>query len=627
MQDLLTGARRTALCLALAALATPSPALELGPPEVFSGIGENLDARIPIRAREGEWFHARCLSLAPATASAPFPSDGVVSVERRRSATHLRVKTASPVHEPALAFGVTSACAGAPAPVGNAVTLLIDPPRVDRKPMPGAAGTIDSPPPPSATRPASTAPAAPRRPVAADIPSPPVAAAPTRAPAASSASPPAATMPVPARATGDFVLRLSSGDMDLSRTRGFDEKSRARLRERLRLLDSDDQVAEMLSMRDNLRRLEARVAELQLKLAAMPPSFPAPATARVDPPAPAPAAAPISPAPAPAVAPAPAPRPAPVADGPRTAAPPARVESPKPPAAEAQATSDSGSPTVKVVGALESFEGRLVALGVAILVLLAMLAAWLWSRWRQGPAPDEMPDTESPNTVLMEPEELALPEPIEIAAPARAEVTSDGALATRLEEDTEALRRRYIEERFPEIRAGTIVLDDPASVVKGARLFHEDGAVPRAVELLRFAIEDRPAELRPWLALFEIYRLERLSGEYAELAARFRERHEANEKWEKVRAFGREIDPGNPTYQDPPAKALETIGPREARRLAQAHAHPLAENWLEAPMDIENEVLAIELRRSLMTRASVDERDLAPNPMPALRSVEMFSVG
>jgi hypothetical protein len=59
----------------------------------------------------------------------------------------------------------------------------------------------------------------------------------------------------------------------MARTRQFDDKSRALLRERLRLLDSDDQVAEMLTMRDNLRRLEARVSELQLKLAAAPASL------------------------------------------------------------------------------------------------------------------------------------------------------------------------------------------------------------------------------------------------------------------------------------------------------------------------------------------------------------------
>jgi Tfp pilus assembly protein FimV len=150
--------------------------------------------------------------------------------------------------------------------------------------------------------------------------------------------------------------------------------------------------------------------------------------------------------------------------------------------------------------------------------------------------------------------------------------------------------------------------------------------MPRAVELLRFAIEDRPDTLRPWLALFEIYRLERLSGEYAELAGRFRDRHAATQSWPKVQAFGREIDPANPLYQQAPMKSLETIGPREARLIAASNVDPLAENWLEAPMDFENEVLATELRRSLMGRAGVDDRDLVPNPMPALRSVEMFSV-
>jgi pilus assembly protein FimV len=601
VQEALSRGRRTALCLALAALANPTPALELGAPEVFSGIGENLDARIPVRAREGEWFHAKCLSLAPATAAAPFPPDSVVSVERRRAATHLRVRTASPVQEPAIAFGVTSACAGAAVAVGAPVTLLIDPPRVDRGPR--AVRPVDTPLSPRTPGPAPAVPAASRQPTAAAASPDPVAKPPARAAESKATSPAAATpaAPAPARAAGDFVLRLSSGDMDLSRTRGFDESSRARLRERLRLLDSDDQVAEMLSMRDNLRRLEARVAELQLKLATMPQSFPAPAPARVE-------------------APAEVPKP--------SAPPPQASVAPSKAAPAESAPAPSASPTVKVVGALESFEGRLVALGIAILVLLAMLAAWLWSRWRHPPAPDDEPaGGDGPNTVLLEPEEVAPAEPIEIAAPARAEVTSDSALATRLEEDTEALRRRYIEQRFPEIRAGTIVLDDPASIVKGARLFHEDGAMPRAVELLRFAIEDRPAELRPWLALFEIYRLERLAGEYGELAARFGERHGQSDKWAKVRAFGRELDPANPLYREAAVNTLETIGPQAARRAAAAHADPMAENWLDAPMDFENEVLATDLRRSLMARARVEDRDLAPNPMPALRSIEMFSVG
>jgi hypothetical protein len=170
--------------------------------------------------------------------------------------------------------------------------------------------------------------------------------------------------------------------------------------------------------------------------------------------------------------------------------------------------------------------------------------------------------------------------------------------------------------------------------VKGARLFYEDGAVSRAVELLQFAIEDKPADVRPWLALFEIFRLERLTGEFAELAGRFRQHHGGGEYWPKVQFFGREIDPANALYKEKPLNTLDTIGPREARRLAAGLANvgpvsnfdPIAENWLNAPMDFENEVLANEMRMKLMSEASLTEQDLVPNPMPALRSVEMFNV-
>jgi hypothetical protein len=194
--------------------------------------------------------------------------------------------------------------------------------------------------------------------------------------------------------------------------------------------------------------------------------------------------------------------------------------------------------------------------------------------------------------------------------------------------DVDDLRRRYIEERFPEIARGAIRLDEPDSVIKAARLFYEDGAIARAIELLHFAIERKPEELRPWLALFEIFRLERLNGEFGELAKRFQAHHGASEYWRKVQYFGREIDPGNTLYQEEAFKNLETIGPGAARRAAAAVAafDPIAENWLNAPMDFENEVLANELRNALMIEAGMSEQDLVANPMPALRNVEIFTV-
>jgi hypothetical protein len=274
---------------------------------------------------------------------------------------------------------------------------------------------------------------------------------------------------------------------------------------------------------------------------------------------------------------------------------------------------------------------------VAALIVLALLLAWYMLRRRrerepqfyeddfQAPAAEPL-DEIAPESMPIYAEE---PEPVlEPAEEVRGVVASDADLATRIPEENSAdLRRRYIEERFPEIVTRMIALDDPDSVVKGARLFYEDGALPRAVELLQFAIEARPEQVKAWLALFEIFRLERLTGEFAALAQRFKQQHGESEHWRKVQYFGREIDPGNALYQEEPINTLETIGPREARRLAAAASFdPVAENWLNAPMDFENEVLANELRMVLMQQAGLTEQDLVPNAMPALRNVEMFTV-
>lgn len=519
-------------------------------------------------------------------------------------------------------------------------------------------------------------------------------AAPPKPRAAATAAPP---KPRPAvtnapRATAaphsGFVLKLSSSEVDLSRSRQIDDRMRAQLRERLLVLDSDDQVAALLAMRDSLKRLETRVAELQLKLAGMPASLaarsepaPTPASkapsktpetkapepkaaepAAIAPPIPAPVAKPapeVKPAakpsepvavkpveiPAPAPTPAPAPpapapsppaavTPPPVASAPEPA-PPQAAPSPAPPPASTAPTGGKPiprPPSVPSSGLPDWLWGL-----VAILVALAALLAYRVMRRRpeedeEYEATEEQPedlvgDIADPQEPSAE-EAIFAEEPVLVDDEPRRHVASDADLATRLPENAGELRRRYIEERFPEIGNRTIVLDDSNSVVKGARLFYEDGAQSRAVELLQFAIENSPGEVKTWLALFEIFRLERETAEFAGLAARFKSHHGDSEYWRKVQYFGREIDPGNALYKEESFNTLETIGPSEARRLAAATAafDPIAENWLNAPMDFQNEVLANELRQALMADAALSEQDLIPNPMPALRNVEMFTV-
>lgn len=493
---------------------------------------------------------------------------------------------------------------------------------------------------------ASRAPARQERPRRAPAEAKPVADAPgSRArPAAPGARAQSAPPSTPARAAapaprvGDaFVLKLSSSEVDLSRTRGVDDRVRSQLRERLLVLDADDQVSALLAMRNSLRQLENRVSELQLKLAAMPPSLAAGKVAEGAAPAKAaqpgatpaaPAAEPIvatpaaeapsaasGPSPAPVVSATPA---APVAPAPAPATATAE-EAPKP-AAEPAAPSRP-SPRQPSRFELSPWLWGLVAL----LTVLALLLAWSLRRRR------------SQSEELYEYEDQQAVSPDEVAAPAeplgelqrddlRATIESDAHLPTRLADDSSQLRRRYIEERFPEVANRTISLEQPDSVVKGARLFYEDGAVTRAVELLQFAIEENPDEVRLWLALFEIHRLEGNTEAFAALARRFRERHEKSGYWLKVQYIGREIDSANPLYRDESFSKLETIGPSTARRLAAATYDPIAENWLNAPMDFQNQVLASELRRALMTYAAVAEQDLVPNPMPALRNVEMFTL-
>jgi outer membrane biosynthesis protein TonB len=473
-------------------------------------------------------------------------------------------------------------------------------------------------------------------------PPPPVAATPPPARPAPAETRPAVRAPAPppraeaGRSSSPFVLRLSAPELDLGRTKGMDEKSRARLRDRQLVLDVDDQVAAFLALRDSVRKLETRVAELQLKLSTVP-STPAPAPvaaapARVQPPMPAPAVPPPEVAPKPRVEPAPAAPPAEAAKpaAPVAAPPAAARPAPPPPApkASAPAPAESAWPDEWLWG------------GLAVsVVVVAALAAWLFRRRRRASEQPATPTRFPPTMVLDErpgesadssadagPVDVASPEPVRTETIQRRVIGSDASLATEVRAgDPAAVRRRYIEERFPEIANRAIALDDPDSVVKGARLFYEDGAIARAVELLQYATEEKPAEMAPWLALFEIYRLEGLSGQYAELARRFKEAHGKSQSWKKVQYFGRAFDADNSMYQDA-SMGIDTIRFDAGKPPVAQTYDPVAENWLKAPMDFQNEVFATELRRALMGEAGITEESLAPNPMPALRSVEMFTV-
>lgn len=659
------------------AVASPAFALSLGDLEVRSTLGEALDARVPLGLAAGEVVDATCFALArDSEPGVPVVAEGLLTVERAGDRSFLRIRSKGAVLEPAIRVRVRAACPGGADEQLHQYSVLVDPRRGDtlhgiaskvfprdatardrylqemREVNPALATLGDDDPVPDGANVAlPDLRAFSRRGrategVAAAIARGDPAAADTRTRAKSrkakaasrvaQAAPAEKLSPVapPPGASNPFVLKLSGNEVDLARTRQVDERTRSQLRERLMVLDSDDQVAAVLALRARLTQLEARVNELQLKLAQMPASFPArpaatEATASVEPPKAASAAVE-------------APKPAPVAPVEPPAPEAAKGDAPKEAGASAEAAKAETAPKVDTSEATVADAGKAQAPAPAAkaaprpaktapgfeidplarsyelwAALVGVLALLMWLIWRlthrREPAYDAQAWEEAP------------PEDTQAGYLGPEGGEHDEATQALAAPDAGALRQRYIEERFPEVLNGTLVLGDPASVVKVARLFYEDGAMPRAVELLQFAIEDNPAEVRTWLALFEIFRLERLTSEFAELARRFHEQHGNTEYWRKVRYFGREIDPGNFLYRED-VDALETIGPGAPRRAGDERFDPARENWLDAPMDFENSVLANELRQALMANAGVVDQDLVPNPMPALRDAEMFTV-
>lgn len=669
--------------MALAWLAPSAFAIGLGEIDVRSAPGQALDAAIPVDIAAGEAVHAGCFSVSRTDGpAAALWSDATIELRRSAHGAHLLLRTIVALHPRTLALRVAFGCNGAresrdyridlgapraaassgtiaqlPARAGDSITSLTrlifpddasaqrDYARALRAANPMLLGRAadDAPIPPGSeialpdlrrfarsirgavpparpgerhlaadarhsARPASAASSISTRPATSVPPATAKRQATARTPPIESAASP------PNVASRDgFALKLSGPVLDLSPSRGVGERERAALRERLRVLESDDAVAAMLEMRHRVEQLQARVDALQLKLASMP----AAGAPRVEATPRAVATAVSAPVPMPAATTSPkfATRaaeqtPQPDVAKPRSA-PPEAASRARVASQGATAMSPPHGESSRLASALGALRqpGPLAAPGAVLALLLAL---WLLRHRRHGAIDDFA--TEEPDAA----ERASLQQASQSPAEAQREPRSMPPPA----EDPEESRRRYIAERFPEVASGTIDLDDAESVVKGARLFYQDGAAASAIELLQLARDRHPDAVGPWLALFEIYRREHLIAEFDQLASHFRERHGERPEWRKVRYFGASIDPDNPLYQDESAPdAVESLG-----LAIDAQPDPAEEDWLGAGANAEQEALGQSMRTSVMAAAAVREEDLAPNPIPALRKVEVFNV-
>ena len=164
-------------------------------------------------------------------------------------------------------------------------------------------------------------------------------------------------------------------------------------------------------------------------------------------------------------------------------------------------------------------------------------------------------------------------------------------------------RLQYMHERYPELKSNTISIDDADSVINAARLYYEEAAQgtgrDKASELLTFAVEERPQEIRFWLAQFEIFRLENMVAEFTAMAGKFHVLFNYTPAWPKVRHIGHELDPGNPLFAAGGSPLLA----------GETRFDPIGENWLNSPMDFTSDALMSDLRLALLDDHGVSRAD------------------
>ncbi len=139
---------------------------------------------------------------------------------------------------------------------------------------------------------------------------------------------------------------------------------------------------------------------------------------------------------------------------------------------------------------------------------------------------------------------------------------------------------------FPEIALGRVKLDDPRSIIGLARTYYQEDFDPgKAIRFLEYALYRSSEPMRIHLALLEILRMERRVTEYALVARTFRDQYpDSDTHWQLVAAYGRLLDPHEPTFEGDKVPGLDLDTPS---------------NWLGSTLDMTKYVLGQKVADSV----------------------------
>ena len=497
--------------------AGPAAALTLGDIRVLSHLGEPLHATLPVRLEADEVLESRCLKLVPDREGLGSATLQLTSrLELRGRVGEIVIGSRQAMTDPILRFNLQVQCGyGFHA---REYTLLLDPPQLASTPAASSgvaaddsdAFAISASPLPE--KPRRQRPNPPRVQAAKAIPEPArvLDSQPKLRLSNGDENRPAGTAPR-AAATGSFQLRLSA-DLDLSRLgKKLSANESRNLKNKLQSIQSDDDMAEILRLRNQIQELETQMLSLRQKTIEVM-GLDAAAAAKAAPPAaptrtiPA-ATADESVGNAPAIAPLP-------------------VETPEL-RAETEATlhmADARAAAMpQPVGnsQLGSWTDYLIWALVAAVTLGFGYMLWLY----RGQHADA----------------LGLPDIFD-------EHGND--TAARNQPISRRLVNRPASDAEPNSpdNAEIVVPEKDRWAIEEAQILIAQGWREQAVSLLVEQIESNPYQLDIWLMLFEIHQKAGNREAFAVLAERFRSIAKGLPVWNTIRQMGAAMDPDNPLY-------------------------------------------------------------------------------
>lgn len=485
--------RLAAIAAGLILAVPPAQAFSLGEIRGESFLGMPLRASVPLQLEPGEIVDNKCVKVTPDRADGlgihVAPPQAKVELDDNGRGRIL-IRTQQSVNEPILRFNLQLNCGGGF--FEREYTLLLDP---QERTSPaaedtGAPAASSAAPPRKAAAPARRAERTPSRAVAK--PAPAVAAA---AAAAVEERPKlrlsADGRDLPANgsaraASGGFRLKLSS-ELSLDRLgRKLSPNEASELRNKMQAIHSDDDMAEILRLRNQIETLETQL--LALRQTAI-------AVVGADVQGGSPAEAPITA------------ETLPVTAGEAVAAPaPAAAVSSK-------ATRPlSGNPLGNWADYIIWILAGAVTLGLGYML-------WLY-RSQHG-------------------DNLGLPELFDDHAPEPA-YRPDQPISRKLVNGGSGSQR-------PD--EGQIVVPDKDRwAIEEAQILLAQGWQEQALNLLLEQIETNPYQLDIWLMLFEVHHKAGNKSEFAELAERFHGIAKGLPVWNSIRQMGQTMDPDNPLY-------------------------------------------------------------------------------